>query len=426
MHEIVYGATVAFAVKLVAAMVGLIFHVMIARMLGANGAGQFVLTLTCVTLATVFARAGLDNVLVRLISTNSHVGNWHSVSTIWRNSLIISVPASLVSAILLFFASDFLAAELFGDQTLGPNIAIMAFSVPFMAIALLHGEMLRGLKHIAAYHALQGVTVPTITLAGLFVLVPHWGVTGAATGYIIATAATMALAVILWRRALPGVMVGGDNVTCKTLLHSSMPLLWAASMFFVNGWIAIIVLGIYSTPVDVAYFNAATKLAWLPSFVLIAVNSITASKFATIYKTGTMLEMERTAIKTTRLMVIAATPVILTCMLIPDFLLELFGEGFGFAAPVLQILIVGQAVNVLTGSLGQILMMTGHEMDLRNVITSSAMLNTLLAIWLAQHYGLMGVAWSVTITAIYTSIAASILVHRRLGISVHAFSKLRK
>jgi O-antigen/teichoic acid export membrane protein len=426
MHEVVHGAAVALAVKLVAALIGFTFHVMLARVLGAKGAGQFVLALTCVTLATVMARVGLDNVLVRLISTNSHVGNWRSVHSIWRNSLIISVPASVVSAIVLFCASDYLAIKLFGDQELGKNIAIMALSVPFWALTLLHSEMLRGLKHIGTYQVLQGVVVPGIALVGLYVLVPTLGIIGAATGYVIATTVAMLAAIILWQRAIPAVMKGGEEVTRKELLHSSLPLLWSASMFFVNGWIAIIVLGVYGTPTEVAFFNATTKLAWLTSFVLLAVNSILASKFATIYKTGTIVELERTAIQTTRLMALLAAPVLMICMLTPSFLLELFGGGFSIASSALQVLVIGQTVNVLTGSVGQILMMTGHEKDLRNVITSSALLNTLLAIWLTQYFGLNGVAWSVAITTIYTSIASSFLVHRRLGISVHIFRKLVK
>jgi O-antigen/teichoic acid export membrane protein len=80
----------------------------------------------------------------------------------------------------------------------------------------------------------------------------------------------------------------------------------------------------------------------------------------------------------------------------------------------------------MMGSVGQILAMTGHEKDLRNVIASGAIINAVLAVYLVQRYGLNGVAWSVALSGTYAALAASVLVKLRLKISVHMFCGLSK
>jgi len=63
--ELVKGATSSFMVKVASAAVSLLFYLHLGRMLGADGAGIFFLTLTVLTIASVVARFGLENTLLR-------------------------------------------------------------------------------------------------------------------------------------------------------------------------------------------------------------------------------------------------------------------------------------------------------------------------------------------------------------------------
>lgn len=426
MREVLSGSAVALVFKLIGAALAMVFQVMLARMLGAEAAGQYVLGITCMTLAIMLGSMGLDSIVVRYVATNSVVAHWVSIASVRRNAMRIAIPASLLFTGLLFLLADWIAISLFKDKQIAVLIRILSLAVPFWVVASLHSEILRGLKKIAQYQMIQSVLMPFVTLTGLIIFGLEYGIVGQAISYVAAAFITMILAVFWWFQAAPSDRRGGTEIPVKTLLNSSTPLMWAASMFYLNGWVATIFLGMYGSATDVALFNAANKLAWAISFVLLSVNSISAPKFAAIYKNGTILELQRTAIQTTRLMTLIALPLMGACLLMPKFFLLLFGAEFGSAALVLQLLVLGQLINVMTGSVGQILMMTGHEKDLRNVISSGAMLNTLLAFVLVQYFGLIGVAWSVAISTAYTSLAASFMVHRRLRIQTHIFSQLSK
>ena len=75
-REVLEKSFVAFVMKALGAGLGFAFNVLLARMLGADGAGIFFLALTVTTIASVFGRIGLDNTLVRFTAGNAGVGNW--------------------------------------------------------------------------------------------------------------------------------------------------------------------------------------------------------------------------------------------------------------------------------------------------------------------------------------------------------------
>ena len=81
-------------------------------------------------------------------------------------------------------------------------------------------------------------------------------------------------------------------------------------------------------------------------------------------------------------MAIISFPVLLICLLLPDFLLGIFGPEFICGKQILIILCVGQFINVSTGSVGQILAMTNREKLLRISVLSGTVLNLLLNITL--------------------------------------------
>ena len=70
----------------------------------------------------------------------------------------------------------------------------------------------------------------------------------------------------------------------------------------------------------------------------------------------------------------------------------LFGTEYSRSALLLVILALGQLVNVMTGSLGYLLSMSGHERDMRTIVLLSGPFAMLAALVLIPLYGVTGVA----------------------------------
>ncbi|WP_122082663.1 lipopolysaccharide biosynthesis protein [Vibrio coralliirubri] len=181
----------------------------------------------------------------------------------------------------------------------------------------------------------------------------------------------------------------------------------------------------YLSSSDVAFFASAQRTATLASFVLIAVNLVVAPKFAQAFAKGRQGDVNKLSLLSSRLMMLLATPVLLFMIFLPEFLMGLFGEEYKVAAPLLQILAVGQFVNVITGSVGYLLNMTGHEKDMRNVVLFSGPLAIALALGLTSQFGLMGAAYATAISVATQNLLAVWMVKKRLGFNtLNVFRKV--
>jgi len=166
---------------------------------------------------------------------------------------------------------------------------------------------------------------------------------------------------------------------------------------------------------SIAYFSVAQRTALLASFVLIAVNLVVVPKIAAEFSKGRLEEVDRLSLTSSRLMVALAIPVLIIMLLFPEFLMGLFGTDYKVAAESLQVMAVGQFINVITGSVGYLLNVTGHERDMRNVVILSGVLAVILAFTFTYLFGILGAAYATAIALASQNLIAAWMVKKRLG-----------
>lgn len=418
-REMLLGSFVALTVKLFAAISIFLMNIVVARKLGAAEAGFFHLGLAIVAVVAAFGRIGLDNTFVRLIAGEIAAGSPAGVLSIYRKGMLWAAIVSTVLASIVFLFAEHIASHLFNQERFGPVLRAMAFSIPLLALSILHAQALQGLKRIAQAMTVLSVAIPFTLTLGLLML-PGLNAPSSALLYLGCCAITLLLAYFWWLRARPSVTTC-VNFPAKRILRSCLPL-WSV-IFFAQAvqWSSQLMLGAWGTPVDVALFSGAMRTAMLASFILVAVNSIAAPKFAAMYRNGDIEGLRRTAVLSTRMMVVGALPVVLVMLLMPEWLMGLFGDEFRAADSALMILAVGQFVNVATGSVGYLLAMSGNERLLRFNAFIGALLAIILGAGLIPAYGLTGAA-----IATSTAIGAQNLLcayHVRKVLKINPYSK---
>lgn len=422
LHEIIHGTSIAFIFRCLGAVLAMAFQVAMARILGAEDMGRYVLCVSCVLFVSLVGRMGLDTIVVRQIASHVSVGEWGSVGAIRFKTLRIVFGVTLILSICLFLFAGVIARFVFKDETLVLPLRMMVLAAPFWAVAALQSEMLRGLKKIGQYLFVQSVIMALITFTGVFAVGAVWGLNGQVMVYVFATVLSMLLALGMWRLDKPSKLEGGPEIVFSDLWKSSLPMLWVACIQYVNTWIATVILGAYGNPAEVAIFNSASRLALAPGFLLISVNSILGPKFAAIHKTGTREELQRVAAQTTRILFFSVLPLFAVLLIWPKQILGVFGPEFQSAAWVLRVLVISQMTMFMTGFAGQLLLMTHHEKDLRNITTIYVALNVTLSFVLIHFFGMIGAAWAATGSLIVNSVIAVWFVRKRLGINAHLFS----
>jgi O-antigen/teichoic acid export membrane protein len=247
-------------------------------------------------------------------------------------------------------------------------------------------------------------------------LAPRWGAAGAVWAYSLGAILTAGFGVWRWRLALRGIPNVVPRFETSLLLESSIPLFWVSSLQLVISWASTVSLGLLADSAAVGIFSAANRTAMLTSFVLMAVNSISAPKFAALHKQGDLATLGEIARKSAKLMALVASPVLAIFLLFPTWVMSLFGAEFASGATVLSILALGQFVNVVTGSVGWILIMCGYERLMRNNIAICAALSVSLNILLVPRLGAIGAAVATAVTLSLQMLIGAAMVWQKLGV----------
>lgn len=418
-REMLLGSAVALMVKVLAAGAAFLMNIVVARKLGASESGLFFLGMTIVTLVAAVARMGLDNTLVRFIAAEQAAGNPGAILSIYRQGVRWAAGLAVLCMLALLALVPSLTTHLFDQPGFAPVLFAMTLAIPLLALSTLHAQALQGLKRIAQAMTTLNVCIPMLLLAALLAL-PIDSALHTAWAYIACCGLALLLGYAWWRKAAP-YTAPVVHFERSTLIASCMPLWGVMLLAQLIQWSSQLLLGAWGSTTDVALFASALRTAMLTSFVLVAINSIAAPKFAAMHRQGDMQGLRRTALLSVRLMLLAAVPALGIMLLLPEWLMGLFGHEFRAAAPALMILALGQFVNIATGSVGFLLSMSGHERLLRLNMLIGAVLAVGLGLLLIPQHGLIGAAVATATAVAVQNLLGVFQVKRVLGFNTLAF-----
>ncbi len=417
-REVVRGASVAFVLKVLGAALSFGLNVAVARALGVDGAGVYFLAVAIATIASLVGRAGLDNTLLRLTASAAAKKDWSGTRHLHRQALLVTYTAAGCIAGALFLWAPSIARAVLGKPELGTPLRIMALSIVPTAALMLRAELLRALERIRDSQILNSIVVPGISLLLVYPLSRWHGASGATFAYVIASATASAAAYALWRRAVPPAGPCADGLSIRELLRLNLPLFWVAILGMLDARASTVLLGAWSPTSEVALFAAAQRTALLTAFILVSVNSISAPKFSALHDRGDLAALAAVAKRSTQMMTLLSLPMLAIFFFFPSWVMALFGAGFDAAALPLRILAAGQFVNVATGSVSLLLMMTGHARAARNNAVFGTITNVALNCALIPLLGALGAAIATSASLVIKNLAAAFLVKRHLGIDL--------
>lgn len=420
-QEVLRNASSAFLFKVIAAAFGFVLNVQLARMLGAEGAGIYYLAFTITTIIATVARVGLDNVILKIIAVKASQGNWVAVAGVYRQSMTIVAVIAITIAGAMVMIAPTISGRIFLTSSFGVPLKIMMLSVVPLALFTLHAFSLQGLKKTSQSTIVLGLVAPLITIISLPFLVPRYGVGGAASGYLIGSSACLLVARLLWRRALPDF----ENTTRKSQIYFTWtkikPFFWVSILQQAVLWISTLALGIWGDEREVGIFSAANRVAMLMIFILYAINSISAPKFAELYQAGQLDMLEKLARHTTSLMAAIGIPFLGFFILFSKTIMGIFGSDFVDGWLILVIIASGLFVNICMGSVGSILMMCGGENLMRNQLLVATVLCIVLNLALVPTIGIVGAAIATALIHGGQAVLSSVMVYRKFGFKILPF-----
>lgn len=409
--------SIAFVVRVLGAFVGFLMTLVITQTLPVEESGLFFLAFAICSAAGMLCTLGLTDAFIRFIGGFHAKSNWGIIKGIFIKGIKTVLIISIVIVFLISTCSGFISDNLFYKPQFSSVLILMAFAIPSISLYQLVGFAFQGLHKPVISICIQNISNQLLVIISILILttfVVNFTATLAAIIYSTSAFITVCIALYKWF-SNTNLAVAADYSQTAELAASAKPLFLIMLMGMLVQYSGQIIAGVYLSASDVAFFSVAQRISMLTSFALIAINLVAAPRFAASAKLGATKELRATSLFCSRIMIIIATPMVIVMFFLAEFLMGLFGAEYIQAAHLLQILIVGQFINVITGSVSYLLNMTGHEKDMRNVVFFSGPLALVLCVFLIPIYDATGAAIATAIALSSQNLVAVYMVKKRLG-----------
>ncbi|MDQ4096165.1 MAG: oligosaccharide flippase family protein [Actinomycetota bacterium] len=401
----------------IAALATFAAQILMGQTLGPDGFGVVTVMTQAAFVLSFLTRAGMDMAVLRDVAIETGVGRWERIRVPVARAVTIATAVSIVAALAALAFSESVRRMFSIDEDLGRYVVeAAALALPFLALANVWLSATRGLKimryTLYVFWAGQPVGWVLLMLVGWRFSETTWMSTLA---YSFSWALAAAAAYYFWRKKSRGWEAAPlEPGAMSKLMRYAGPRAPAALFSQLLFWTDLFVLTNYVSDDAVGRYSAALRAGQTLVLFLTSVSLMFSPFVADLHSRGETERLDKLFKALTRWTLAATMPAFVLLAVAPGPVLKIFGSGFstGSAESALLIILLGQFVNMATGSVGFVLIMVGRTGWDLTVYAASLALNLALAFWLCPRYGLVGAAIANAVTFALSKWARLVLVRR--------------
>ncbi|WP_157717369.1 polysaccharide biosynthesis C-terminal domain-containing protein [Christiangramia echinicola] len=409
-------ASGGFLFKALSIGLNYLFILIVTKFYGVDAWGTMAICLSIINILSIFGRMGVDVAILRFASTFKN-NNSVLFRIYFKGFKIIFVFASSAT-LITFLCSEFIALEIFNKQYLRGYIKISSVGILPYSLLFLNGQYLRAKEKTKEFFLLVDVLkylIPII-LIGLFYYselftgksVAIYSFVGAL--YISAILSTIKIFVG------KGVIFKKKIVSGKKIIETALPLFLGSSALLIMGWVDTLMIGFFKTETDTGIYNILVKIAQVPTIVLIAVNGILATKISYYFNNNQFENFRKVIHQGSKMIFLGSLPIFLFLLLLYPYLIKMFELEDKDVLVVFLILLLGQFMNVISGSVALILQMIGEQKVFSKILTIGLLVNIGLNLFLIPELGLKGAAISTTISLTLWNLVSIVFIYNKTGV----------
>lgn len=419
------GSIGTFALQGASILLGFVSTWIFAKLLGVEQYGVYTYLLSWLAVLGTLAAMGTESYMVKTTAfyrTAKQNGLLKGTSIF---SILIVLGVSmliiLLSWLLLhswdkiwFFNSNSLLTQPENRYLLG----LILWSLPFIALARVFEGLLRGAKFVISSQLPEMLVRPILLL--IFIAIAYFlqrrslDITDTIVLQIITVVLVAIAYFALFLKKFPH-----ELIIAKPQYE---PAIWTKGMFsflsvsilsIINVRADLLMLGSLANAADVGIYNIAARLADIPKTILIAANLVMAPMVAEMYAKQDMQSLQKLLTISVRIITILGLPLVLLFIFFGIPILSIWGAAFEQGYFALVCLGGAQLFNLAMGSVGMVLMMSGHERWVSSGLALGTGVNILLNILLIPAYGLNGAAIaSFATTVVWNVFLAGVVLNK--------------
>lgn len=419
---IIRGGAWALAGKAVGMAVGLVRYGILSRLLSPGELGAYFMIGTVVVFASTVGRLGLTNAVVRLLPDALARNERALGRAVVRRTNELGTAGAVAISVALAFVGDWIASTWFESSALQDTIYLAPAWVLANTLATLFAESLRGFKDI------RGATILSQTFFAVAhcVLIIAWYL--GVEKFTLSDAVWSSVVAAVLNAAAGAIMVGlktaplprGGKISTREVVALAAPL-WVTNLsLFALVQADIWILGAFRPDEEVALYGAAARLVMLVLLPLNIINLVLPPFITELHALGDKQRLQRILRAAATASGLPTVLVFVAMTFAGGLILRLtYGEYYERGAPILVVLALGQLGNVLAGSCGTVLMMTGHQHAMMRITVVVGAITVLGQVAAVTRFGAIGVAGVAAASLIAQNIVMLAVVRRRSGVWTH-------
>lgn len=426
--KIFHGAGISFVGKVTSTGLKYFTQMAIACIFGADFLGLYTIGIGIYQLGELFSGMGLHFGTVHFVSIYHNSGDEKRLKGVLFQAVGLPFIGGLLLGISLFLASDFITQTIYGRNDLVIALQIFAIALPIGASMNVLAFSTTGF-HIAKYlvYILELLQPFLNLLFIILVCLLGLGLNGAASAWLFSVTLGLIVAIYFLRKIYPPIIEKDVKsiFEVKKILSFSIPILLGEFLWFVLLWTDILMLGYFRSASEVGIYRAASQTAFLLIIFRHSLNTIFAPVIAKLYSRKEFKKIEYVFQTVTRWSFSLTFPLFLIVVINSKDLLQIFGPEFSIGWLSLVILATGQIVNVGTGGVDHMLVMSKHQYhklcgDLVLTIT-----NVVLNILWIPKWGIIGAAMATGISIAGVNLLRIVQVYLVLDVQPYNQSYLK-
>ncbi len=377
-----------------------VMALMLARWLGADDYGLYILAVSVAFAVSSLASLGLDAAMERFVAVDVARGDAKGLS----GSLQVGFTGTLAASVLLggavLFFADPIADHVFDEPRLESLLAVSAALTPLVATSTLLVAILLGFKRMDQA-AFGDNLVQPLARCALLVAIAGLGMTPARAGVAMIASYVVSIAVMVrfvTRGPLAKARGGGSRREIRGIGAFAFPFWFAGVMRIARVRLQPLLLGAFGSAANVGVFTIVTSAGALARIANLSINKALRPTLAQLFDEGDYREVQRLYATTTRWTLAANLPVFLILVLLTEPLLAVFGREFTAGVSALVIVAIAELVNAATGVCGPVIAMSDHNR--MKVVNSVVWVGVSLAatVVLIPPFGVLGAAVAILVS----------------------------
>jgi len=391
--------------------------------------GLYSLSLSVVTLIGSIFVFGLDDAMVRYVAIYRSKKQTNLLRSLTIFCSALAGGAGIFGALLVFYFAPSLA-QFYHKPDIVPYLRIMAPMIPLLCMQVIWVGGLQGFKEFKKRVLSQRVLIPILT--GLMLLFTFIFFRRDITAFALVTLLGTLISTLFNLYYLFGSVSrasepGPEEYNPREWLGFALPNFLSNIVDIVLDSIDTLLLGYFAvSTVAIGQYAAAIKITGFISLPLQSLNTMFAPTIAELHSKGEKQKLEAMFKLITKWSIALSLPIFGISILFSTSLLYLLsGSSYVAAWPLIIPFAVGSMINTGTGSVGYMLLMTGHQkLSFLNSL-AAIIVNIVLGVILTPRYGALGLAISTGLASGTVNLMRLLQVRLILKIQPYSWETLK-